>query len=589
MNNHVTLAIVGSGGAGVIVTGEMCLQAVAYSGGYGHLRKSFGPQIRGGESAAILTLSAHPLENTGGLVQCLFVLDWKNFDRFQDEIRLVDKPLIIVDEKAGQSPASMDSKKDFMLTVPFTSIAKENDSAKVNSVFLGLIGQLLDLDSSDIKKSIEKRFSSKHADLTTLALANMASGYAYGKSEGITGYTLALEDHGDTSPWMLTGNEGLAYGALKAGIKFVAAYPITPATDLLEWVAMHIESLGGHLVQAEDELSAINMTIGGSYGGVPAMTATSGPGLSLMSEALGLAVTGEIPVVVMNVMRGGPSTGIPTKSEQSDFNLAVYGMHGDAPHVVIAPHSIADTVLTGGWAVSLAEALQTVVIVLSDQRTGQSIEVLPPPAQWHGTAQRLTRDKDDPDEYFRYLDTISGISAMAVPGDAGGIYTAEGLEHNQRGTPSPRDDDHLQQLEKRQRKLLKFDFGEMATELYKPSGDIQVGTDDVDCLLICWGSVAATTREAADQLAADGISTRVLCLRLLSPLPAEQIEQQLATAERAFVIEENHQGQLYRYIRSQIDSPTPVSSIARPGPVAISSADITAAVLPNVEEIANAS
>ncbi len=593
MNKFVTLAIVGSGGAGVIVTGEMCLQAVAYAGGYGHLRKSFGPQIRGGESAAILTLSAHPLENTGGQVQCLFVMDWKNFDRFQDEIQLVEKPLIIVDEKAGASPASLDKVKDFMITVPFTSMAKENNSAKVNSVFLGFIGQLLDLESGDVKTSIEKRFSTKDAELTALALANMESGYAFGEREGSTGYTLALEGHGDNSPgsggpWMLTGNEGLAYGALKAGIKFVAAYPITPATDLLEWVAPRIEALGGQLVQAEDELSAINMTIGGSYGGAPAMTATSGPGLSLMSEALGLAVTSEIPVVVMNVMRGGPSTGIPTKSEQSDFNLAVYGMHGDAPHVVIAPQSIADTVMTGGWAVSLAEALQTVVIVLSDQRTGQSVEVLPAPDEWHGTAQRLTRDTDNPDEYLRYLDTASGISAMAIPGDAGGIYTAEGLEHNQRGTPSPRDDDHRQQLAKRQRKLLQYDFGELATQLYSPPSDNQAANDDVDCLLICWGSVTASTHEAADELAAQGISSRVLCLRLLSPLPVEPIEQQLGTVKRGFVVEENHQGQLYHFIRSQITSPAPLTSIARPGPVAIACAEIIAAVMPNAKESANA-
>jgi 2-oxoglutarate ferredoxin oxidoreductase subunit alpha len=587
MNKTLTLAIVGSGGAGVIVTGEMCLQAVAYSGGYGHLRKSFGPQIRGGESAAILSLSTSPLDNTGEHCQCLFVLDWKNFDRFQDEIKLEANALIIVDEKAGACPASLDNSRDCMVTVPFSGLAKENGSEKVNAVFLGYIGRLLGLDTPHIKQSIEKRFSSKHTDFISLALANMESGYRYGENEAVRKYTLALESHG-TSPWMLTGNQGLAYGALKAGIRFVAAYPITPASDLLEWIAAHIEPLGGHLVQAEDELSAINMAIGGSYGGVPSMTATSGPGLSLMSEALGLAVTSEIPVVVMNVMRGGPSTGIPTKSEQSDFNLAVYGMHGDAPHVVIAPHCIGDTVKTGGWAVALAEALQTVVIVLSDQLTGQSIEVLPPPQEWHDTAQRLVRKSDDSDDYYRYYDTASGISAMALPGDPDGIYTAEGLEHNQRGTPSPRNADHLQQLEKRQRKLLQFNFGDMATVLYQ----VQKGSPEADamagCLLICWGSVTAATHEAADQLVSGGQSCRVLCLRLLSPLPTEEIEQQLKRAKKAFVIEQNHQGQLFRYIRSQINSSTPLASIARPGPVSISSADIISAVTASSEENANA-
>ncbi|MBE9540558.1 MAG: 2-oxoacid:acceptor oxidoreductase subunit alpha [Proteobacteria bacterium] len=578
MDKMLTLAIVGSGGAGVIVTGEMCLQAVAYSGGYGHLRKSFGPQIRGGESAAILTLSPSPLEDSGEQCQCLFVLDWKNFDRFQDEIKLVEKPLIVVDEKAGTCPASLEKYSSSMITVAFSQLARENGSEKVNTVFLGYIGYLLGLHAPPIIKAIEKRFSQKHAEFVALALANMESGYRHGESEAPGQYALQLKNH-DTSPWILTGNQGLAYGALKAGIRFVAAYPITPASDLLEWIAGHIEPLGGHLVQAEDELSAINMAIGGSYGGVPSMTATSGPGLSLMSEALGLAVSSEIPVVVMNVMRGGPSTGIPTKSEQSDFNLAVYGMHGDAPHVVIAPHSIGDTVVTGGWAVALAEALQTVVIVLSDQRTGQSIEVLPPPQEWQDKAQRLVRDSAGGEDYYRYYDTSSGISAMALPGDPGGIYTAEGLEHNQRGTPSPRNADHLQQLKKRQRKLLQFDFGEMAMELHEADHTTRGAVEVTDSLLICWGSVTAATRQAARQLASQGHSSRILCLRLLSPLPKMQIERHLNTAEIAFVVEQNHQGQVFHYIRSLIESPTPLVSIARPGPVSISSAEIVSSVM----------
>jgi 2-oxoglutarate ferredoxin oxidoreductase subunit alpha len=263
-------------------------------------------------------------------------------------------------------------------------------------------------------------------------------------------------------------------------------------------------------------------------------------------------------------------------------------MHGDAPHIVIAPHSISDTVVTGGWAVALAEALQTVVIVLSDQRIGQSIEVLPPPGEWHTKVERLVRDCDNTDEYYRYYDTASGVSAMAVPGDPGGIYTAEGLEHNQRGTPSPRNADHLQQLEKRQRKLLQFDFGDMATQLYEGQND-SVGTEElVNCLLICWGSVTAATQEAADLLVTDGHSCRVLCLRLLSPLPQDEIEQQLKRAQTAFIIEQNHRGQLFRYIRSQINSSTPLASIARPGPVSISSADIISAVTAGSEDNANA-
>ncbi len=159
---------------------------------------------------------------------------------------------------------------------------------------------------------------------------------------------------------------------MRGGVRFAAAYPITPATEILEWLAPNLPQVGGVLLQAEDELASINMIIGASFGGTPALTATSGPGLSLMIEALGLATAAEMPIVVVDVMRGGPSTGIPTKSEQADLNIAVYGLHGDAPHLVLAPQSVADCLFTTQWAVHLAEALQTPAIVLSDQFVGQA-------------------------------------------------------------------------------------------------------------------------------------------------------------------------------------------------------------------------
>ena len=191
---------------------------------------------------------------------------------------------------------------------------------------------------------------------------------------------LAAPKPSNARRWLLSGNEATALGAIRGGIRFAAAYPITPATEILEWLAPNLTKVGGTLLQAEDELAAINMIIGASYGGTPALTATSGPGLSLMIEALGLATAAEIPVVVIDVMRGGPSTGIPTKSEQADLNIAIYGMHGDAPHLVLAPQSVGDCVFTTQWATYLAEALQAPAIVLSDQFMGQSRAAIERPA-----------------------------------------------------------------------------------------------------------------------------------------------------------------------------------------------------------------
>ena len=179
--------------------------------------------------------------------------------------------------------------------------------------------------------------------------------------------------------WQMSGNEGCGLGALRGGIRFAAAYPITPATDMLEWLSPRLKKLGGRLLQAEDELASINMVIGGSFGGVPAMTATSGPGFALMLESMGLAVAAEIPALVVNVMRGGPSTGCPTKSEQTDLNVALYGLHGDAPHLVLGALDHADCILTTEWAVRLAEALQTLAVVLSDQYLAQSRALIAKP------------------------------------------------------------------------------------------------------------------------------------------------------------------------------------------------------------------
>jgi 2-oxoglutarate ferredoxin oxidoreductase subunit alpha len=241
-------------------------------------------------------------------------------------------------------------------------------------------------------------------------------------------------------------------------VRFVAAYPITPATELLEWLAPALARVGGTLVQAEDELASINMALGASYGGVPALTATSGPGLSLMIESLGLGVAAEVPAVVVDVMRTGPSTGIATKSEQGDLNIALYGLHGDAPHIVVAPNSVSDCIAATEWAVGLAESLQVPAIVLSDQYFGQARAIVDPPLLADNALPRETATEERP--YRRYAVTASGVSPMAIPGTPGTTYTADGLEHNEKGTPSAQAGDHLAQMDKRARKISQLDPGD---------------------------------------------------------------------------------------------------------------------------------
>ena len=500
---ELSIAITGAGGAGVISCGELLLQAWARQGGRGLLRKAYGPQIRGGESAALLKLTE--VENYTASDQCdvLLALDWANFSRFGDEIRVGANTWVICDE-TGELPDSLTVDESHILRMPLAELAAvSHPQGRVNMLALGLLAGLLDLPVASLCELAEQKLAGKPQTYRLAATACIERG-AREKLD----CPLQLPALGGSKLWYISGNQASALGALAAGIRFVAAYPITPASDVLEWMATPLEDMGGHLVQAEDELAAINMTIGAAYGGVPAFTATSGPGLALMTESIGLAVASETPVTILNVMRGGPSTGIPTKSEQSDLNIALNGLHGDAPHLVLAPLDIADCVFTTGWAVNLAQQLQTAAIVLSDQFIGQSTAVVSEPRRCENTVTAVLPTGEDND-YLRYKLTSSGISTVATPGDVDKRFTADGLEHNEKGTPSAGNFDHQRQLDKRAHKLDAFDFGE----------DWAAVTGTGSVALLCFGSSSAPAREAAGLLAEHAVDTRVISLRLLAPLP----------------------------------------------------------------------
>ncbi|MBT6137793.1 MAG: 2-oxoglutarate synthase, partial [Rhodospirillaceae bacterium] len=374
--------------------------------------------------------------------------------------------------------------------------------------------------------------------------------------------------------WLITGNEATGLGAVRGGVRFAAAYPITPATEVLEWLAPALSKIGGALVQAEDELASINMAIGASFGGRASITATSGPGLALMMESLGLAVAAEIPIVVVDVMRGGPSTGIPTKSEQSDLNIAIYGCHGDAPHVVVAPLSVADCLFTTQWAVHLAEAMQTPAIVLSDQSLGQTRALIDKPADIAFIAQRETL-KGEPEEiYNRYAMTGSGISPMALPGTPGGQYTADGLTHTTKGSPSAEGADHQVQLDKRCDKIDGFDYGDHWANI-ETNGD---ATADVGFTIVTWGSLTGPVREAIRILANEGIAVNLVAMRLMVPFLKTRFLAALGNSNRILIVEQSHSGQFQQYLRAKCDLPGEVRNLHRAGPKLITPNEICARI-----------
>ncbi len=562
----ISIAIIGSGGAGALTTVDSLFETAAAAGWQGLFTRTMGPQIRGGEAAGLLRLAVDPVESLPDRFDLMIGIDWLNAARFGAEIKAGDQTLVISDPRGGDLPPMVTQSGARVVEIPMKEMAKAIPDGRPNMIALGIAGRLLGFTIEQTFAPIEKRLADKGPAAIEASLAGIKVGF--GAAAGIDfDLQLPAPKASTAGRWLLSGNEATALGAIRGGIRFAAAYPITPATEILEWLAPNLTKVGGALLQAEDELAAINMIIGASYGGTPALTATSGPGLSLMIEALGLATSAEIPIVVVDVMRGGPSTGIPTKSEQGDLNIAIYGMHGDAPHLVLAPQSVGDCVFTTQWATYLAEALQAPAIVLSDQFMGQSRAAIERPADVAFIGARSVA-REISGTYMRHAMTANGVSPMAIPGTRGGQYTADGLTHSERATPTSGAVDHLAQLDKRRDKLDRFNYGDHWASI-EGSGDLAV---------ITWGSLTGAAREAIERAAADGIDARMVAPRLLAPIRPEQMAAALKGVKRILVVEQTHGGQFNKFLRAHYDLPAPVRVFNRPGPLPITAGEIHRAI-----------
>jgi len=552
---NLSIALTGSGGSGVMTTGSMLLEVAAHAGWYGFMGRSAGPQIRGGEAAALIRVSSEPIESPDDSFDLVLAIDPGSFGRFVAEIPLRADSLIISDAEGGRRSSPLPETPAQVLDLPMKKLTKTVKAGRPNMIALGAVARVIGLPESTIYPVLEKFLKSKGPDALEASWACVQVGYE--AAADLPGFeSPPINTESSTERWSITGNEAAGLGAIRGGVRFVAAYPITPATEVLEWLADALPKVGGVLVQAEDELASINQIIGGSFGGKPSLTATSGPGLALMTESIGLAVCSEVPVVVLDVMRCGPSTGIATKSEQSDLNIATAGLHGDAPHLVLSPTSVTDCVFTTQWAVHLAEALQTAAIVLSDQSLGQTRAIINKPADIAFIAKRQVPEQFE-EEYYRYAVGDSGVSPMAIPGQVGGQYTADGLEHNEAGAPSSLPEDHLAQLDKRERKINDFEYGKHWADL-EGEGETAV---------ITWGSTTGPVREALSRMHGQGKDIRLIALRLLAPERPVEMAAALKGIKRLLVVEQSHSKQFHRYLRAAYDLPSDIKLFNRPGPL----------------------
>ena len=561
-----SIALFGKGGAGVITAGEMLLAAAARAGLYGMMIRAVGPQIRGGESAALIRLGKTPVNCLDDRFDVLLAIGWKHAERLLSDIALDANSIVVTDPALAEVPAVIDSIGADVRELPMTELAESLEGGRANMVALGYLAAIAGIPQSAMNQAIEKKLD--HRGRRSVAASNDSAKLGYAEA-GDAEHAISETTNGAAdNRWMLSGNHATGLGAMRGGIRFAAAYPITPATEILEWLAPRLNDAGGTLTQAEDELASINMAIGASFGGVPSLTATSGPGLSLMIESIGLAVCAEIPLVIVNVMRAGPSTGIPTSSEQSDFNSAVYGVHGDAPHIVVAPSSVTDCVYTTQWAVHLAEATQAPVIVLSDQFIGQANVIAEPVPEITFFAKRKLA-KAVSEEFERYAVTADGISPMPLPGMPGRQYTADGLEHSSMAVPSGTAASHTEQLDKRARKIASFDYGQHWAEI-DGHGDLAIVT---------WGSTTSIVKEALGRLSKElADRVKLIAPRLLLPVRPDDMAAAMNGVRRVMVIEQNHSGQFYRFLRAWYDLPADVQSLHRPGPSVFRPGEIAAAI-----------
>ena len=536
---ELAIRIVGSPGDGVISSGDILTLAAARSERYVSTYRSFPTEIRGvDQSLYQVRISSGKILTPADDVDVLIAYNEKFM---RDNIANLKSGGVLIFDSSENDNKFEEYENITKYFVPIADLAEKFATLRAkNMVALGiLLGLTPNLEIKDqIKSDIEKKYEDKGEEVIKNNIKAFDLAYDWTRQnlpQSAFLENLYIEKSGKKV--VMSGCEAMALGALVAGCKFYAGYPITPATEIMEFLAKELPRLDGNVIQCEDEIAAITSTLGASFSGAKAMTATSGPGLSLMSETIGLASMAELPVVIADVQRGGPSTGLPTKTEQSDLNLAIYGTHGDSPKIVLAPINVEDSFYQTIKAFNYAEKYQVPVIVLSDVSLGERRECIDEfDINDIEVVSRLKPEKTDKNQPFsRYTKTYTGISPMTAPGDEGGAYIATGLEHNEDCAPSCAPHIHVSMTEKRFKKL------ETAQEEFLEAR--KYGDDDAKFGIISWGSTSGPVLEAIDAAERQGYKIQALYPRIVYPFPTKWINDFLHNKDILLIVERNYCGQ----------------------------------------------
>ncbi|WP_210128544.1 MULTISPECIES: 2-oxoacid:acceptor oxidoreductase subunit alpha [unclassified Staphylococcus] len=550
MKSQVSWKVGGQQGEGIESTGEIFATAMNRKGYYLYGYRHFSSRIKGGHTNNKIRVSTSPVHAISDDLDILIAFDQETIEVNHHEMR--KDSVIIADSKAKpEKPEHCDAQ---LVALPFTATAKELGTTLMkNMVAVGATCAVMNLDISDFETLITNMFTKKGDKVVEMNIEALNEGYRLMNEQlsHIDG-DFVLEKTEGTPHLYMIGNDAIGLGALSAGSRFMAAYPITPASEIMEYMIENLPKVGGTVVQTEDEIAAANMAIGSNYAGVRAFTASAGPGLSLMMEAIGLSGMTETPFVVINTQRGGPSTGLPTKQEQSDLMQMIYGTHGDIPKIVVAPTDAEDAFYLTIEAFNLAEMYQCPVIILSDlqlslgKQTVESLDYNKIEINRGETIQSdIERDEDDKTYFKRYALTESGVSPRPIPGVKGGIHHVTGVEHNEEGKTSEAADNRQQQMDKRMRKTEHL--------LINQPVENNAVHDEADILYLGFISTKGAIQEGKERLEQQGLKVNHLQIRQLHPFPSKTIQEAVDKASKVVVVEHNYQGQLSNILKMNVN------------------------------------
>ena len=551
MKSQISWKVGGQQGEGIESTGEIFATAMNRKGYFLYGYRHFSSRIKGGHTNNKIRVSTSPVHAISDDLDILIAFDQETIELNHHEMR--EDSIIIADAKA--KPQKPENCVAQLIELPFTSTAKELGTALMkNMVAIGATSALMDLNTSTFETLIDNMFSKKGNKVVDMNIQALNMGYDLMKQQvtNVNGdFTL---ENGSGHPHLyMIGNDAIGLGAIAAGSRFMSAYPITPASEIMEYMIANLPKVDGTVVQTEDEIAAATMAIGANYAGVRGFTASAGPGLSLMMESIGLSGMTETPLVIINTQRGGPSTGLPTKQEQSDLMQMIYGTHGDIPKIVVAPTDAEDAFYLTMEAFNLAEEYQCPVIILSDlqlslgKQTVKNLDYNRIQIKRGELIQSdIEREEDDKTYFRRYALTGSGISPRPIPGTKGGIHHITGVEHNEEGKTSEAAANRQQQMDKRMRKTKNL--------LIENPVELTENHEQADILYIGFISSKGAIQEGAQRLNNQNVAVNTLQIRQLHPFPTETIQNAIDKAQKVIIAEHNYQGQLASIIKMNVNS-----------------------------------